>query len=419
MAVTDLQNWQRNLMAMLLPGRWVQPNTEAEKPVMKSLELRRSPQELELKKLLVELEKDIASLSKTLQLSREPAQSGPSPSPPALPGDREKFQVKSNRVILDHLYQTLSREVGCPCHFIHLCLRSVSAGLWDSILRWLVGPGSICSLFVTLDLGASMDTYNAEHPLHFIVSGSGSGDIGEMLQARMPTPSKTGCSPPCSNIVTSPIGSRHHLVHREFTRTEFLLKSTTPPACSPNSGTLSNPSNLRPIVTLRELLESHSQGESSVELVERDRLLLAAGLAQWVLQHYGTPWLHDLNSREIRFFTRYESDLTRNYANWTPYISATFNRPPHEQSNGLYNLGLVLLELGLKEPLMYDLRSKAKVPKVALRQLLTDIGRSYREVVDKLLSEGGSGDPIEEKLRKDLEGRIKSLKERALEFFPE
>jgi len=413
-------------MAMLPPRRWVRLNTEAGEPVMKSLGLRKSPQELRLQEFLVELEKNIASLSVALQLAREPAQSvscssrtstPSSLSVSGLPGNREKFQVKSNRVILDHLYHTLSREVGCPCHFIHLCLRSVSMGLWDSILLWLMGPGSICSLFVTLDLKTSMDTYVAQHPLHLTVSGSGSGNMDGIFRARMPTPSHTGCSPPCSNIVTSPIGSRHHLAHPDSTRAEFLLKSAHPPACSPNSNILSNPPNLQPIVTLRELLEFHSRRHSRIKLVERDRFLLAAKLARWVLQYYGTPWLRDLNACEIRFFTRYESDLTCNYADWTPYISTTFNRPPPEHNKGLYNLGLVLLELGLKEPLVgtYDLRNNA--PKVALRRLSASLGRSYTEVVDKLLSEGKGADPIEEELIKYLEKKINSIEEKALEVF--
>jgi len=411
---------------MLPARRWVRPNTVGE-PVMKNLELRRSPQELELQGLLVKLEKSITSLSEALQLAREPVHSGPcslrtstpsSLSVPALPRNRGRFQVKSNRVILDHLYHTLSREVGCPCHFIHLCLRSVSAGLWDSLLRWLMGPGSICSLFVTLNLKTSMDTYVAQHPLHLTVSGYGSGNMDGMLRARISTPSHIGCSPPpCSNILTSPVGSRHHLAHSDSTRTEFLLKSDRPPTCS-NSGTLSNPPDLKPIVTLRELLESHSQRESCVKLVERDRFLLAAKLARWALQHHGTPWLHNLNACEIRFFTRYEPDLACNYANWTPYVSTTFNRPPPEHNKGLYNLGLVLLELGLKEPLTgaYDLRNS--VPKVALRRLSASLGRSYTEVVGKLLSEGRGVDSIEEKLVKDLEKKINSIEEKALKVFP-
>ena len=412
-------------MAILPLRRWVRPNTEAGELVRKNLELR-SPQERELQGLLVELEKSIASLSEALQLAREPAQSGScssrtstpsSLSVSALPGNRERFQVKSNRVILDHLYHTLSREVGCPCHFIHLCLRSVSVGLWDSILRWLMGPGSICSLFVTLNLKTSMDIYRHvdQHPLHLTVSGSGSGNMGGM---RVPTPPHTGCSPPpCSNIVTSPVGSRHHLAHPDSTRTKFLLRSARPPPCSPNSGTPSNPPELRPIVTLRELLEYHSQRDSCIKLVERDRFLLATKLARWVFQHYGTPWLRDLNACEIRFFTRYEPDLTCNYANWTPYISTTLNRPPPENDKGLYNLGLVLLELGLKEPFTgaYDLRNS--VPKVALRRLSASLGRSYTEVVNKLLSEGRGSDSIEEKLIKDLENKINSIEEKALEFF--
>jgi len=416
-------------MAMFLLRRWVRPNTEAGEPVMKNLELRRSPQGRKLQGLLVELEKSIASLREALQLAREPAQSGlcslrtstpSSLSVTALPGNRERFQVKSNRVILDHLYHTLSREVGCPCHFIHLCLRSVSVDLWDSILRWLMGPGSICSLFVTLNLKTSMDTYRHvdQHPLHLTVSGSGSGNMGGMPRACVPTPPHTGCSPPpCSNIVTSPVGSRHHLAHPDSTRTKFLLKSACPPACCPNSGTLSNPPKLRPVVTLRELLESHSQKESCIKLVERDRFLLAAKLARWVLQHYGTPWLRGLNTCEIRFFTRYEPDLTCNYANWTPYISTTFNRSPPEHDGGLYNLGLVLLELGLKEPLTgaYDLRNS--VPKAALRRLLVSLGRSYTEVVEKLLSERRGADSIEEKLIKDLEQKINLIEEKALKVF--
>ena len=416
---------------MLLPRGWVQPDVESEKPILKNLGLRGSPQMPELRELLAELEKNIASLGEVLQLARKPAQSSSSPSrtsaissPPAsvLAANPENF--KSNCFVLDRLYDILSREFGCRCHFIHLCLCSVSMGHLESVSspRWSMSPGSICSLFVTLNLKTLGDRYYAENPLHLTVSGFESSDIGATPSIPTLTPSHTRCSPCCSEIVTSPIGSSHYLAHPDSTQTEFLLKSISPPACSPNPDTLSNPPDLQPIVTLHELLESHSQWGSSVKLVERDRFLLAVKLAQWVLQHYGTSWLGDLDARDIRFFTRYEPDLTRNYANWTPYISTAFNglSNGHRQRNKeLYDLGVVLLQLGLKEPLMYDLGNKADVVRASSRKLLTSLGRRYRDVVEKLLLEGERGDLVEEKIIKELENGIGFIKEMALEYFPE
>ncbi|RPA89070.1 hypothetical protein L873DRAFT_1849487 [Choiromyces venosus 120613-1] len=201
---------------------------------------------------------------------------------------------------------------------------------------------------------------------------------------------------------------------------EFLVKSTSPPLCSPKTSTPSNPPMLQPILTLREILVSHSKGESSIKLWDKDRFLLAAKLGQWVLQHHDTPWLRDLDASEIRFFTRYESDS--NYANWTPCLSTSFKRLSlayGQRNKELYALGLVLLELGLKKSLAYVPGDEAGVLRVASRDLLTSLGRRYRAIVEKLLKEGKSGDSIDEKLINGLENDIKFIEEKALDFFQE
>jgi hypothetical protein len=156
-----------------------------------------------------------------------------------------------------------------------------------------------------------------------------------------------------------------------------------------------------------------------MKLGDRDRLLLAAKLAQWALQYNDTHLLYDLDARKIRFFTRYESDL--NSGSWTPYLSTALNgpSPAHNERGGLYALGLVLLELGLQGPFIDESidesRSEAAI-RIALRKLLTKfgLGLRYRCIVKELLERRSR----EEKLI-NLEHWIRSIEEKDLKYLTE
>ncbi|KAG0638883.1 hypothetical protein HOY80DRAFT_129246 [Tuber brumale] len=385
----------------------VQTNVVTEKPGFERLGLGKGPggSPDRLEELLAGLEKDIRTISGIRQLVHEPSESESDPlqtsTVSSLSSSGESTnseQLGSERnCIINDLYNLLSRELCCRCHLTHLSLCSVSADPSST------NPmDSICSFFVTLDLNTSMNTDAARNPLCLTASRP---------PVPTPTPPHTERPTGCSRIITSAIPSKHSLVCQSLTRIEFLIKSTLP---TPNPST--HP-NSPPILTLRELLGSHSRGETSMKLGDRDRFLLAAKLAQWVLRCNGTHWLYDLDACKIRFFTRYESDL--NCGNWTPYLSTSLNgpSPAHKQrGGGLYALGLVLLELGLQVPFTDESQREAGAIKIALRELLTKYGLGYRYqcIVKELLG----GRSKEEKLINDLEHWIKS-KEKVLEFLSE
>ncbi|KAG0138451.1 hypothetical protein HOY82DRAFT_582571 [Tuber indicum] len=387
----------------------VQTNAVTEKPVFERLRLGKCPggSTGRLEELLAGLDKEISIISEVRQLVIEPSGSESDPlqtstvsslPTPGEPVNSEQLKSKQNHVIND-LYNLLSRELDCECHFTHLSLCSVSAD--PSSVRPM---DSICSFFVTLDLNTCMDTYAAGHPL---------GLTASRPLTPTPTPPHTENPTGCSTIITSPVGSQHLLVCQSRTRIEFLLKSTCPSVGSPSANARSK---AQPILTLRKLLGSHSRGETSMKLGDRDRLLLAAKLAQWALQYNDTHWLYDLDACKIRFFTRYESDL--NCGSWTPYLSTALNGPSpahNERGGGLYALGLVLLELGLQGPLIDVLQSKAAI-RTALRKLLTKFGLGYRyRCIVKELLEGRS----REKLINDLEHWIISIEEKYLKYLTE
>ncbi|RPA92066.1 hypothetical protein L873DRAFT_1838521 [Choiromyces venosus 120613-1] len=410
----------------------IKTEIESEKPVSVNLKLRGSPREPELEELLVELKENVDFVSKLRQLTYDPTRPGSRPfktssipSPPASEplNNSEKSKSKQKRVILNTLYNVLSEDLVCRCHFVHLCLCSVPAAHSNHVSssRKPMDPGLICSFFITLDLKNSMDTYAGEDPLYLTASRRGFGNTSVMPPTPRLTPSPTGYSTSCSKIITSPPGFRHHLVHSAPPPLEFLLESTKPPSCSPKTYTPSNPPTLQPILTLREILVSHFEGKSKIEL--EDRFFLAAKLGQWVLQHHDTPWLRDLDANEIRFFTRCESDSK--YGNWTPYISTSFKELSYgygQPNKEFYALGLVLLELGLEKPLVYVRgggKDEARILRVGTRDLSKTLGRTYKSVVEKLLEKGKSGDSIDEKLISELENDMKFIKAKALDFLPE
>jgi len=167
-----------------------------------------------------------------------------------------------------------------------------------------------------------------------------------------------------------------------------------------------------PILTLHDIL-------ASIRLRDEDRLHLADKLARWVLQYYDTPWLRGLGAREIRFFTRHEDDT--NYANWTPYISASFTRTLPEcrkSNNELCALGSVLLQLGLnKLPDNFpDIDSEQNI-KIAFHYLPRTLGMRYTRIVEKLLSEGAKGDRMEGEQIDSLTREITSKVDKILGFY--
>ncbi|CUS09923.1 unnamed protein product [Tuber aestivum] len=316
---------------------------------------------------------------------------------------------ETNPTTLTELYNVLSRELGCRCHFAHLglCSASVDPSESGSSLKELGSPGSICSLFVTLDLSTLMASYVDKDPLYFKISRPRSGD-GNGAQPTSPLPqSPTGHSTSCSRITTSPLGSKHSLRCEAPSRTKFLIESTRPPP----AGAPSKSPTYKPVLTLRDILAPHFQ-EGNTMSWEEDRLRLAAKLARWVRLHYDTPWLGDLDPQKICFFRRYENNP--NYANWTPYISVSFERPSDpcgKNNGGLYALGLVLLELGLSKPPHHspDDDDRAWAVRIASRDLLCTLGKRYQRIVEQLLAEGGEAGRMEGKQIDELESKIMSI----------
>ena len=310
---------------------------------------------------------------------------------------------------LAHLYTALSRELNCPCHHAHLGLRDAPVNPSDQ--------ESICSLFITLDLSTCMDRYASQDPLYLTVSRNISSNESAMHPISTHTLSSIGHSATCSRIITSPIGSRHYLQCETPARIEFLLKSARHPACPPLT-------DLSPILTLHDILESHSQNqrpERTIELRNEDRLRLANTLARWALQYYHTPWPRVLDTREIRFFTRHENDL--NYANWTPYISASFTGASPERpkyNSELCALGSVLLQLGLKKrPDYFPDNDWEKIIKIASQSLPSTLGIKYTRIVEKLLIEGAKRDRMEGEQIDGLEHDIRSKIDWILGFLSE
>jgi len=322
---------------------------------------------------------------------------------------------------LADLYTVLSRELKCRCHLVHLglCSAPVSPSISGSSSHVPGDQRSICSLFITLDLSTCMDRYASEDPLYLMVSRqiSGSGSY-------TPTLPSIGHSTTCSRIITSPIGSKHCLRCETPARPEFVLESAHHPVCPPPTDLSPTPPPRNPILTLHDILESHSQKqkpECTIELRNEDRLRLAGTLTRWALQYYDTPWPRVLDTREIRFFTRHENDP--NYANWTPYISASFTRTSPERpkyNSELCALGLVLLQLGLKKrPDYFPDNDWEQISKIASQSLPSTLGIKYTRIVEKLLIEGAKGDRMEEEQIDGLERDIRSKIDWILGFLSE
>ncbi|PWW73721.1 hypothetical protein C7212DRAFT_365980 [Tuber magnatum] len=320
----------------------------------------------------------------------------PSASAPPLPSQTPKS--KTNRIALTDLYNVLSRELRCQCHIVHLglCSAFVDPSESGSSPNELGNPGSICSLFITRDLSAPKARYVSEDLLYLKASRHRSSDRSTLPPGFTLPSSPTGDSTYCSRIITSPVSSKYCLQCEAPARTEFLIESAHNTCGS--------------ILTLHDILTSHSQNGGTVKPGVEDRHLLATKLVRSVLRRYDTPWLRDLNTQKICFFTRYEDNP--NHANWTPYISASFGRAPLAcgKSNELYALGLVLLELGLDGRPGYFLgNDRARTTEIALRDLPRTLGRRYKIIVKKLLAEGEKADRMGRGQIDDLESEIISI----------
>ena len=327
--------------------------------------------------------------------------------------------VLTHRTTFTDLYTVLSHKLKCRCHFVHLRLHSAPMSSSESgfSLSGLENPGSICSLFITLDLRTS----SYEDPLYLKVSRLRSGNGSAMHPISAPPPSPTRHSASCSRIITEPVGSKHCLQCETPTRTEFLVESARHPAHSLSTNAPPSPPTYKPILTLRDILASDSQEGNTIILRDEDRLYLADKLVRWALQHYDTPWLHCLDTHEIRFFTRHENDP--NYANWTPYISASFTRTPpgcRRYNDELRALGSVLLQLGLnKVPDYFPDNDWAQIIKIASHDLPSTLGMRYTRIVQKLLLEGAKGDRMEWERINDLESEAISIIQKTLGFLSE
>jgi len=332
----------------------------------------------------------------------------------------KKLKPETHRAPLTDLYTVLSHKLKCGCHFVHLGLRSAPVSPSESGFSssGLENPALICSLFVTLDLRTSMDSYVIEDPLYLKVLRHKSSNESASYPISTPPQSPTMPLTSCSTIITSPVGSRHCLRCETPAQTEFLVQSARPPVCCPPANTLSNSPTYNPILTLRDILTSDSQEGNTIKLQDEDRLLLADKFVYWVTQYYDTPWLRDLDTHKIRFFTRYENDPK--YANWTPYISASLRSTslePRKYNNELRALGLVLLQLGLnKLPDYFPDNDWAQIIEIASCDLPSTLGARYTHIVKKLLTEGGEGDRRGGKQIDDLAHEIRQRLAGVLHF---
>ena len=314
-------------------------------------------------------------------------------------------ESEAHHTALTDLYTVLSRTLRCRCHFVHLGLCSAPGVL-----------GSTYSLFITHNLSTCMVRYVSEDPPYLKASRRISNHGGYINPTSPDTASPIGDSAPgpCSSIVSLPPGSTHRLQCETLIGTEFLVESLYPRCfpsspSSPPADTPPIPPSYNPIPTLHDILVSCSQEGNITELLGEDRLRLAKKLAHWVLEYYGTPWLHSLDTQEIRFFTQHENDSS--CANWTPYISASFMRTSSERrkyNNELYALGSVLLQLGLDKLPDYSLDNNwAQIIDIASHCLPSTLGWNYTRIVKKLLTEGAKGDRMEGEQIDDLAREIR------------
>lgn len=292
--------------------------------------------------------------------------------------DPKPIQMASRR-----LYAILVEALACRCHMLHLRLERLPKE--DSI----ISPPSFSAnsipdikftfLMTTGDHNGQTSKSMLECPLHLIFT-SGDFQATEKLP-RMPLTPPPEKRQLCEEVLAGLEGYERFLADKVNGNAGFLLKC----ACSPNS----SPDKSSDInISLRELVKSHAQ-----QLTQYDKLRIAANLAHSVLSFYSSPWIRDWSLKKIRFFKGYEKSKTP--ALWTPHVAVSFCSDEEQKFCGMknreiYALGLMLLEIGRSKQLEDSRGDEDAALSAALRDLVRNMGREYKEVVQDCLQVGGN-----------------------------
>lgn len=147
-------------------------------------------------------------------------------------------------------------------------------------------------------------------------------------------------------------------------------------------------------ISFQQLVSSRSH-----QLLQRDILLIAANLAHSILHFHSSPWARDWTSQTIQFFQKYGSPGEYSQPTftphlWTPHLFLHSRLPsPHPDrtatsSKAIYDLGMMMLELGGKHPLALEGLSaweRGMVLEGALRNLKQLMGAPFSRMVSKYL----------------------------------
>lgn len=303
-------------------------------------------------------------------------------STPRCDSDATAMRIASRKV-----YEiTLKSPLHCKCHLVHLRLDTQSIrALTKTVTEQQPSEGTKI-FFRLIDEPKCDPKQTSSHPdgpgLQFFFTNSST--------ATTSTPAHCLTSI-CAGLVNSDTGyERFFRDNSGNGNTGFLLRHT------PSKGTLTNDSeriSFNQLVTVR-----------SNELLHRDILLIAASLAHSLLRFHSSTWAQDWTPQKIQFFQhygqpdKYKQPSFTSYL-WTPHLflpSPSLNSgTPKTTGEAIYELGVMLLELGRRFPLNLDGLSqwdRQMTIKGALSDVSQRMGVRYGDIVDRYLNIWSVGD---------------------------
>ncbi|KAL0634095.1 hypothetical protein Q9L58_006974 [Maublancomyces gigas] len=281
---------------------------------------------------------------------------------------------------------TLKSPLHCKCHLVHLRLDTQSIRALTAAATGQQPSEGTKIFFRLIDEPKCHAKQTSSHP------------DGPGLQFFFTDSSTTTTSTPAHNLPSICAGLvNFDAGYERFFRdnggngnTGFLLRHT------PSEGTPTNDSeriSFDQLVTVR-----------SNQLLHRDILHIAANLAHSVLRFYSSTWAQDWTPRKIQFFQhygqsdKYEQPSFTSYL-WTPHLflpSSSLNSgTPMTTGEVIYELGVMLLELGRRFPLNLDGLSqwdRQMTIKGALGDVSQRMGVRYGDIVDRYMNIWSVGD---------------------------